>query len=136
MCPSSPATAEQKGTFRRGNFFSVVGDKKFCRISTPPQHPSSLTFLLLLQTWRLSFTRLSSFNLYRHSHIHLTISHKMSADEQKAAKSQFDQVVESQSQFKNIGDVVEKGDGDDEDLGPMSVESLCMNCHENVSYLS
>lgn len=62
----------------------------------------------------------------------LSVFPKMSAEEQQAAKSEFDNVV-SQSQFKNIGDIVEKGEGDDEDLGPMSVESLCMNCHENVS---
>ncbi|KAJ5756702.1 zinc finger protein ZPR1 [Penicillium manginii] len=54
----------------------------------------------------------------------------MSAEEQQAAKSEFDNVV-SQSQFKNIGEIVEKGEGDDEELGPMSVESLCMNCHDN-----
>lgn len=56
----------------------------------------------------------------------------MSADEKTTAQSQFDNAV--QSQFKNIGEVVEKGEGDDEDLGPMQVESMCMNCHENVSF--
>ncbi|KAJ5227498.1 nucleolar zinc-finger protein [Penicillium citrinum] len=53
----------------------------------------------------------------------------MSADEKTTAQSQFDNAVESQ--FKNIGEIVEKGEGDDEDLGPMQVESMCMNCHEN-----
>lgn len=56
----------------------------------------------------------------------------MSADEKTTAQSQFDNAVESQ--FKNIGEIVEKGEGDDEDLGPMQVESMCMNCHENVSF--
>jgi hypothetical protein len=33
-----------------------------------------------------------------------------------------------ESQFQNIGDLVERND----ETGVMSVESLCMNCHENV----
>ncbi|KAJ5281604.1 zf-ZPR1-domain-containing protein [Penicillium angulare] len=33
----------------------------------------------------------------------------------------------TQSQFQNVGDLVER----DDDTGLMSVESLCMNCHEN-----
>ena len=32
------------------------------------------------------------------------------------------------SQFQKPGDLVEK----DDDTGVMQVESLCMNCHENV----
>lgn len=33
-----------------------------------------------------------------------------------------------ESQFQKPGDLVER----DEDTGVMSLESLCMNCHENV----
>ncbi|KAJ5097971.1 zinc finger protein ZPR1 [Penicillium argentinense] len=46
----------------------------------------------------------------------------MSADSDKNA---------AESQFKNIGEIVEKGTEDGDDLGPMQVESLCMNCHES-----
>ena len=35
-----------------------------------------------------------------------------------------------ESQFQKPGDLVER----DEDTGVMQVESLCMNCHENVSF--
>lgn len=37
----------------------------------------------------------------------------------------------AESQFQKPGDLVER----DEDTGMMQVESLCMNCHENVSVL-
>lgn len=33
-----------------------------------------------------------------------------------------------ESQFQKVGDIVERED----DLGVVEVESLCMNCHENV----
>lgn len=36
---------------------------------------------------------------------------------------------QSESQFQKLGDVVENED----DNGIVAVESLCMNCHENVS---
>lgn len=38
----------------------------------------------------------------------------------------------AESQFQKLGDLVEKND----DTGVMSVESMCMNCHENVSLAS
>ena len=34
----------------------------------------------------------------------------------------------TESQFQKVGDLVER----DDDTGLMQVESLCMNCHENV----
>ena len=40
-----------------------------------------------------------------------------------------EQETKNESYFTKIGDVVEKED----DNGVMEVESLCMNCHENVS---
>jgi hypothetical protein len=52
----------------------------------------------------------------------------MSTEEESAAP-QGNVVVESQ--FQKPGDLVERN----EDTGVMSVESLCMNCHENVSYI-
>jgi predicted aldo/keto reductase-like oxidoreductase len=39
------------------------------------------------------------------------------------------QSEESESQFQKLGDVVENED----DNGVVQIESLCMNCHENVS---
>lgn len=45
------------------------------------------------------------------------------------------QSEQNESQFQKLGDVVENQD----DNGVVQVESLCMNCHENVScsaYLS
>lgn len=39
------------------------------------------------------------------------------------------QETENECYFTKIGDMVEKED----DNGVMEVESLCMNCHENVS---
>jgi zinc finger protein len=36
-----------------------------------------------------------------------------------------------ESQFQKLGDLVER----DDDTGVMQVESLCMNCHENVRLL-
>ena len=47
----------------------------------------------------------------------------MSADDQ--------QVTQEESQFQKPGDLVER----DEETGVMQVESLCMNCHENVGFL-
>ena len=35
-----------------------------------------------------------------------------------------------QSQFQGLNEAVERND----DTGVMSIESLCMNCHENVCY--
>lgn len=35
---------------------------------------------------------------------------------------------QNESQFQKIGEIVER----DEDTGLVQVESLCMNCHENV----
>lgn len=37
-----------------------------------------------------------------------------------------------ESQFQKPGDLVEH----DDDTGVMQIESLCMNCHENVRNLS
>lgn len=48
----------------------------------------------------------------------------MSADANKNAP---------ESQFQKPGDLVER---DDDDTGVMQVESLCMNCHETVRFLS
>lgn len=49
-------------------------------------------------------------------------SHTMSTDADKTAP---------ESQFQKPGDLVEN----DDDLGLTEIESLCMNCHENVSPL-
>ena len=35
-----------------------------------------------------------------------------------------------QSQFQGLKEAVEKND----DTGVMSIESMCMNCHQNVQY--
>jgi zinc finger protein len=37
---------------------------------------------------------------------------------------------ENESQFQKLGDVVEA----DDDNGVVEIESLCMNCHENVCF--
>lgn len=60
------------------------------------------------------------------------------AQEKENATEQMDRMLDSmvqpeeanKSQFQKPGDLVER----DEDTGLVQVESLCMNCHENVSY--
>lgn len=52
----------------------------------------------------------------------------MSTEGEKAAP----QENVADSQFQKPGDLVERN----EDTGVMSMESLCMNCHENVSVLA
>lgn len=47
----------------------------------------------------------------------------MSTDDQPVAKEEV-----AETQFQKPGDLVER----DEETGVMQVESLCMNCHENV----
>ncbi len=49
----------------------------------------------------------------------------MSMDDQPVAKEEV-----PGSQFQKPGDLVER----DEETGVMQVESLCMNCHENVGF--
>lgn len=39
---------------------------------------------------------------------------------------------ENESQFQKLGEVVEN----DDDNGVVEIESLCMNCHENVWFIS
>lgn len=39
---------------------------------------------------------------------------------------------ETESQFQKLGEVVEN----DDDNGVVEIESLCMNCHENVCLIS
>jgi zinc finger protein len=49
----------------------------------------------------------------------------MSADAQPTTQEEV-----AESQFQKPGDLVER----DEETGVMQIESLCMNCHDNVSF--
>lgn len=48
---------------------------------------------------------------------------------QQTGHAQDGKVQKQDAQFQTIGQVVEN----DDDTGVVEVESLCMNCHENVS---
>jgi zinc finger protein len=52
----------------------------------------------------------------------------MSKDDSTASAGVSEKKDQIESQFHKLGEIVEKED----DTGLVEIESLCMNCHENV----